>query len=41
MAALELILLILGILLGIFCATLPYIHNISNEERINFKAMPP
>ena len=41
MAALELILLILGILLGIVCAVLPYIRNVSNTERMNFGAIPP
>jgi hypothetical protein len=41
MAALELILLILGILLGIVCAVLPYMRNVSNTERMNFGAIPP
>lgn len=39
--ALELILLILGILLGIVCAVLPYRHDISNQERMNFGAIAP
>jgi len=41
MAALELLLLLFGILLGIICAVLPYYHDISSEERINFGALPP
>jgi hypothetical protein len=41
MAALELILLVFGILLGIICAILPYVHNISNTERMNYGAIPP
>jgi uncharacterized protein (UPF0333 family) len=41
MAALELLLLLLGILLGIICAVVPYYNNISNAERINFGALPP
>ena len=41
MAALELLLLMLGILLGIICAVIPYVHNISNTKRMNFQAIPP
>ena len=41
MAALELILIILGILLCIVCAVLPYMRNVSNTERMNFGAIPP
>ena len=39
--AIELILLMIGILLGIFCATVPYQINISNTERMNYGAVSP
>lgn len=41
MVALELILIVLGILLGIVCAVFPYINNVSNTERMNYGAIPP
>ena len=39
--ALELILIVLGILLGIVCAIFPYVNNVSNTERMNYGAIPP
>ncbi len=39
--AIEIILLILGLLLGILTATLPYRKGISNEERLRWGAMKP
>ncbi len=39
--AIELILLMIGILLGIFCATIPYRVDVSNTERMNFGAISP
>jgi hypothetical protein len=41
MAALEILLIIFAVILGIICAKIPYKHNISNSERINFMALPP
>ena len=38
---LELILIVLGILLGIVCAILPYVNNVSNTERMNYGAIAP
>ena len=38
---LELILIVLGILLGIICAILPYVKKISNTERMNYGAIAP
>ncbi len=39
--AIEILLLILGLILGILTATLPYRRGISNEERLNWGAIKP
>ena len=39
--AIEIIMLILGLLLGILAATIPYKKGISNQERLNWGAIKP
>lgn len=39
--AIQILLLILGLLLGILTATLPYKRSISNEQRIRWGAQKP
>jgi hypothetical protein len=41
MVASHLLLIMAAIIFGIVCATVPYHHNISNRDRMNFKARPP
>ena len=41
MVASHLLLIIAAILFGVVCATVPYHHDISNRERMKFKARPP
>jgi hypothetical protein len=41
MVASHLLLIMAAIIFGIVCATVPYHHNITNRERMNFGARPP
>jgi len=41
MVAAHLLLIFASIIFGIICATVPYHHNISNRDRMRFRAQPP
>ncbi len=41
MVAAHFLLIFASVIFGIICATVPYHHNISNRDRMRFKAEPP
>jgi hypothetical protein len=41
MVAAHLLLIFASLIFGIICAIVPYHHNISNRDRMYFRAKPP